>query len=65
MEQNETIALLTMNEVLKITKIKSRTTVYRRVERTTFPKPCQIGLGRIRWRERDIAQWVNSLPSKQ
>lgn len=65
MEQSETIALLTMNDVLKITKIKSRTTVYRRVERTTFPKPCQIGLGRIRWRERDIAQWVNSLPSKQ
>jgi prophage regulatory protein len=54
-----------MEQVLQITKIKSRTTVYRRVERTSFPKPCQIGLGRIRWRERDIARWVNSLPSKE
>ena len=65
MEHGDTIALLTMNQVLQITKIKSRATVYRRLERTAFPKPCQIGLGRIRWRERDIAEWVNSLPMKQ
>ena len=63
MEHTETLALLTMKQVLQITKIKSRTTVYRRVARTSFPKPCQIGLGRIRWRERDIAHWIESLPS--
>jgi prophage regulatory protein len=54
---------LTMNQVLLITKIKSRTTLYRRVKRVSFSKPCQIGLGRIRWRERDVAQWVDLLSS--
>ncbi len=63
MEQDKTITLLTMRDVLEITKIKSRTTVYRRIRQDSFPKPCRIGLGRIRWRHYDVAQWVKSLPS--
>lgn len=64
MQTHETNNLLTMKQVMQIAGFKSRTTIYRRMQLKCMPEPCQIGLGRIRWRERDIATWVAKLPSR-
>jgi predicted DNA-binding transcriptional regulator AlpA len=48
---------------MTMTGFKSRTTVYRRIssKNNNFPQPVSVGLGRLRWRERDIADWVDNL----
>ncbi len=48
MTENKSIRLLTMKQVLRATGFKSRTTVYNQVNKDCFPKPCSLGLGRIR-----------------
>jgi len=50
-----------MKQVMTIAGFKSRTTIYRRMQLNCMPQPCQIGLGRLRWRARDIADWVDRL----
>jgi prophage regulatory protein len=56
--------LLTFAEVQRLAQIKSRTTIYSRLKKNCFPAPCSIGLGRVRWRESDISDWVRDLPQK-
>jgi prophage regulatory protein len=56
--------LLTMRQVMQIAGFKSRTTIYRHVRAGCMPQPCQVGLGRIRWRESDIAAWIAQLPTQ-
>ena len=48
------IELLTCHEVMRLTGIRSRTTIWRRIRRGAFPHPIDIGGGRIRWRSNDI-----------
>lgn len=48
------IELLTCQEVMRLTGIRSRTTIWRRIRRGAFPHPIDIGGGRIRWRSTDI-----------
>lgn len=62
MSNRKSIKLLTMNQVLKVTGFKSRTTIYNRIKKNCFPPACSIGLGRVRWREQDIAHWADGLP---
>lgn len=62
MPTHDSINLLTMDQVLKLTGFKSRTTIYNRLKKQCMPQPCSMGLGRIRWREKDIAEWIESLP---
>lgn len=50
---------------MNMTGFKSRTTVYRRLASKNLPQPVSVGLGRLRWRERDIADWVDSLEPRQ
>lgn len=57
--------LLTQREVMKLTGFRSRTSLYRRSKGGTFPKPVKLGLGQIRWREADIASWIQSLPHRE
>jgi prophage regulatory protein len=59
--------LLTAIDVLHVTGFKSRTTLYRRAKAVNgdFPKPVSIGAGKIRWRSRDIEDWLNSLPTRR
>jgi prophage regulatory protein len=59
MSENE---LLTCAEVMRLTGIRSRTTVWRRIQSKAFPAPVDIGAGRIRWRSIDVSAWINSLP---
>ena len=57
----QTSNLLTMRQVMTMTGFKSRTTVYRRLASKNLPPPVSVGLGRLRWRERDIVDWVDGL----
>ena len=61
MQIQESNNLLTMKQVMNLAGFRSRTTVYRRLELKCMPQPCQLGLGRLRWRERDIAAWIDGL----
>jgi predicted DNA-binding transcriptional regulator AlpA len=57
-------ALLSMSAVMKIISVTSRTTVYRYLhENPDFPKPCKIGAsrGRVKFKAREIAQFIDSL----
>ncbi|MBN9507303.1 MAG: AlpA family phage regulatory protein [Altererythrobacter sp.] len=42
------IELLTCHEVMRLTGIRSRTTIWRRIRRGAFPHPIDIGGGRVR-----------------
>ena len=57
--------LLTAIDVLHVTGFKSRTTLYRRARDGSFPCPCHIGAGKIRWRYGDIEDWLNKLPIRR
>ncbi|WP_084276818.1 AlpA family transcriptional regulator [Novosphingobium sp. B1] len=57
--------LLTCQEVMQLTGIRSRTTIWRRIQRGAFPAPLDFGSGRLRWKSIDISDWVNSLPKRR
>ena len=57
--------LLTCQEVLHLTGIRSRTTIWRRVQTGKFPSPVDLGAGRIRWRASDISEWISGLPLRR
>lgn len=57
--------LLTVADVLNVTGFKSRTTLYRRARNGSFPCPCHIGAGKIRWRSGDVEDWLNSLQTRR
>jgi len=59
------VGLLTCTEVMRLVGVKSRTTIWRRIQNNTFPEPVDIGAGRIRWREADIENWIASLPVRR
>jgi prophage regulatory protein len=49
--------------LLRLPKVKARTgkgttTIYRDMANGTFPKPVQIGGGRVAWRESEIDAWI-------
>jgi prophage regulatory protein len=45
--------------ILKITTY-SDTTLWRRVKDGSFPAPVQISPGRVAWRRRDVANWIQT-----
>ena len=57
--------LLTCQEVMRLTGIRSRTTIWRRIQTGRFPSPVDIGSGRIRWRSCDIDDWISALPLRR
>ena len=54
--------LLTYSEVLKLTGIRSRSTIFERVQRGEFPAPLKLSPGYVRFRESEILAWIESLP---
>jgi prophage regulatory protein len=52
-------ALVRPRDVFKRVAL-SRTTVYWRVRKGTFPQPVNLGPKRIAWREADIAAWIEA-----
>lgn len=43
----------------------SRSTIYRRIDDKTFPKPVKIGDFAVRWRESTIDGWIAGLSSEK
>jgi excisionase family DNA binding protein len=43
----------------------SRTSIYRMTRDGRLPAPCDMGNGKIRWREDEIRDWLSKLPSRQ
>lgn len=39
----------------------SRSTIYKRMDEGTFPRPVDLGPNVVRWRSTDIVSWINSL----
>lgn len=54
--------LLTIEDVMRLTGYRSRSTIYRLVAQGRCPNPIVIGGGRIRWRSNAIEHWLQSLP---
>lgn len=57
--------LLTIDDVMRLTGYKARSSIYRRIHRQDgFPQPIVLGGGRIRWRSSEIEQWLQNLPTQ-
>ena len=54
--------LLRISDVIEQTKLGS-STIYRRIQAGTFPKPRNLGAGCVRWRQSEVTSWINSLPT--
>ena len=50
--------LLTIAEVMGAVRL-GRSTIYRRLQQNSFPKPLDLG-GKVAWRRSDIEAWVAS-----
>lgn len=55
--------LLTSDDVLKITSLKSRVTLWRRSRNPedSFPRPYKFGPQSTRWKLSEIKAWLNEL----
>lgn len=58
---NEIDRLLKLSEVKRITSLGS-STIYRRMDAGTFPKPRRLSEACVRWRESAILAWMDALP---
>jgi len=56
--------LLTIDEVMRLTGYRSRSSIYRLVRQNRCPPPVVIGGGRVRWRSGEIEHWLQGLPSQ-
>ena len=53
--------LLRRREVERITGM-SRASIYRLMQGDEFPRPVKVGSAAVRWKESDIAAWIESRP---
>lgn len=53
--------LLRLHEVIAQVKL-SRSTIYRRIDEGTFPRPRSLGSSCVRWLQSEIDQWIDALP---
>ncbi|WP_366107850.1 AlpA family phage regulatory protein [uncultured Brevundimonas sp.] len=56
--------LLTSKQVLEITGIGCRSTLWRAVKASTFPSPLILGPRSIRWRSDEVDTWINERPRR-
>lgn len=52
--------LMRLREVAEMTSL-GKTTIYRRMEAGTFPRPQALGPACVRWRQSAILQWMSEL----
>lgn len=63
MEQTD--ALLSIKDIMRLTGIKSRTSIYNLMENDgRFPRPLRFGKRGTRFRRSEYQAWVKSLPYK-
>ena len=53
--------LLRRRDVEGITGM-SRASIYRLMQKGDFPRPVKVGSTAVRWKENDIAAWIESRP---
>jgi prophage regulatory protein len=51
--------LLRISEVMKLTSLKY-STLYRKAQHGTFPKPVKIGMRSSAWRLSDVVRWIEA-----
>jgi predicted DNA-binding transcriptional regulator AlpA len=56
-------ALLSVTDILNLTRWKSRVTLYRKCKSGDFPNPRQLGDRSVRWRAAEVQQWLKDLPT--
>lgn len=54
---DDRINIIKLSEVIARTGL-SRSTIYRRVKQTDFPKPIPLGGNSIGWIEMEVQQWL-------
>lgn len=52
--------LLRLRDVVVLVGL-AKATIYRKVAAGEFPRPVTVGKSSVRWRESDLARWVESL----
>ena len=57
-----TVTFLTYADLMKLTGIRSRTTIFKRVQRGDFPPPLELSHGVVRFRKSEVLAWIDSLP---
>ena len=56
-------AILRLPEVVSRVGL-SRTEIYRRIARGTFPRMIELGPRAVGWRESDVDEWIAALATK-
>lgn len=57
---NRPLRLLKLAEVQQRTSL-GRSTIYRMLDKGTFPQPMQVSGSMVRWREQDVEGWIEAL----
>lgn len=53
--------LLRLRDVIDMTKVGS-STIYRKMDAGSFPRPINLGGNVVRWRMSDVQRWISELP---
>ena len=61
LEPTGRVAVLSATAVCKYLGF-ARSTLYRKVARGTFPRPIQLGPGRVGWRSDEVEDWLQARP---
>ena len=64
MEHRTFSGLITARETVELVSL-SRVSLWRMAKTGRFPSPCDLGNGKIRWREDEVRDWLSKLPSRQ
>jgi predicted DNA-binding transcriptional regulator AlpA len=59
MSDLNTVQLMDINAVKKITDFKSTTSIYTKMREEGFPKPISCGTRTKRWLATEVAQWID------
>lgn len=57
----DTDRLIRLKEVLTLIPL-SRSTIYERMAKGTFPQSLNLGGGVVAWRLSELVDWINNLP---
>jgi prophage regulatory protein len=56
--------LLSVQDVTQITG-RSRSSIFRDVDKGTFPPPLKVGSKSNAWLQSEIAEWISNLPRRE
>lgn len=55
------LRIMRLDEVLQVCGL-SRSTLYKLIDQGMFPRPVQIGLRSVGWRQAEVLEWLKSRP---